>query len=185
MAAVLNYHGSKYGAMTGMQHSSLSRSGPGSRDVMSGPGLYATCRLRHVLRAWALRLVLMLLAVQAAGCQNWFRPVEWPELGSRDGQQRSPYRVVPKQSMSTASLVPDDIVAIMRRIGFMDEQVLELGTDLHNALRFTGAAEIFYNKEKLAIFIADGSLVRVRSKMGSADYDVANHRFVSPGQTEE
>ena len=82
--------------------------------------------------------------------------------------------------MSTAKLTPDDIVRIMQRIGFANEQILELGTDLHNALRFSGGAEILHKKDKLAIFMADGDYVRIRSLSGTFHYEISTGQFVPP-----
>ena len=107
---MFNKHGSMFGAAAG---------------VLRSPKL----------RAWGVLLVLASLALEAGGCGDWFRPVEWPEMGPQS-EQKSPFRVVPRRSMEVAALSPDDIVRIMQRVGFADEQVLELGTDLHNALRF-------------------------------------------------
>ncbi len=181
---MFNQRGSKFGAVTGVLRSPHARSG--SRTLTaSHSGRCATGRLRHALRAGGLLLVLALLVLEGAGCKNWFKPVEWPELGPQSKEPKSPFRLVAKKSMSTVSLAPEDIVRIMQRVGFEDKQVLDLGTDLHNALRFSGAAEVFHYKQKLAIFVADGGLVRIRSRVGSFDYEVANHQFVSGVQTDQ
>jgi len=152
----------------------------------SRPGLHASSRSRQALRAWGLGLLLMLLALEGAGCSNWFKPVAWPELGAKSNKQpEALFRVVPKKSMGSANLKPEDIVRIMQRVGFADEQILDLGTDLHNALLFSGAAEIFYQKTKLAIFVADANLVRIRSRASSFDYDVSTGQLVSAGPREQ
>ncbi len=175
---MFNKRGSQVGAVTGMLQSPHAPSGPGTLKVTSRSGLYAKGR-SQALRRWGVLLILMFLALEAVGCNSWFKPVEWSELGPRSTKPESPFRVVHKKNMSVATLLPDDIVRIMQRVGFADEQILDLGTDLHNALRFSGAAEVFYKKEKLAIFVVDSGYVRIRSRSGSFDYDVPNGRFVS------
>lgn len=171
---MFNKRGSKFDAVAGVLRSPYASS-----------GLHARGRSRRGLRAWGLALVLTLAAVAAIGCNNGIRPVTWTELGPRgEKKSQSLFRVVAKKNMSVATLGPGDVVRIMRRVGFADEQVLELGTDLHNALRFSGAAEIFYRKDKLAIFVSDGDLVRIRSRSGAFDYEISNGQFISPVQTD-
>ncbi|MEN6428172.1 MAG: hypothetical protein ABFE13_22715 [Phycisphaerales bacterium] len=172
VGAVFNQRGSKFDAVAGVLRSPYAPS-----------GLRARGHSRHDLRAWGLVLVLTLVAMEAMGCNNGIRPVTWTELGPRnDGKPRSLFRVVAQRNLSVAILKPADVVRIMRRVGFADEQVLELGTDLHNALRFSGAAEVFYRKDKLAIFVSDGDFVRIRSRSGAFDYQVSTGQFVSPVQ---
>ncbi len=130
------------------------------------------------LRAWGVLLVLASLALEAGGCGDWFRPVEWPEMGT-PSEKKSPFQVIPRKNMEVAMLSPDDIVRIMQRIGFADEQILELGTELHNALRFSGAAAVTYKKEMLAIFAAEGDFLRIQSRSGAFDYQISKGQFVS------
>lgn len=182
-----NKRGSKFGSVAGVLRSPHAPPGSGTVNVTSRSGLLAKCRLRHALRVWCLLLLLVLLSLEAMGCSSWFswlRPVTWTELGPRNDKPKSPFRIVPRKNMSVANLSPDDIVRIMQRVGFADEQILNLGTDLHNALRISGAAEVFYRKDKLAIFVVDGDYVRIGSRSGSFDYEVSNGRFVSPLQTD-
>ncbi|MGE5293980.1 MAG: hypothetical protein ACM3VT_04075 [Solirubrobacterales bacterium] len=131
---------------------------------------------------WCAVLILMSLALEAGGCSSWFRPVGWNDLESEERVQQSPFKVVPQKIPQVVSLSSDDIVRIMQRVGFQDEQILELGTDLHNAMRFSGAARIVYKKETLAIFASDGDFVRIRSRSGSFDYQISKGQFVAPKQ---
>jgi hypothetical protein len=126
-----------------------------------------------------LLLVLVPLALEVVGCNGWIRPVDWSDLGPQSKPQASPFRVIPRKNPQSATLSPDDIVRIMQRVGFQDEQILELGTDLHNAMRLAGSAVVVYKKETLAIFAADGDYVRVRSRSGSFDYQISVGQFVS------
>jgi hypothetical protein len=137
-------------------------------------------RLGKALGRWGLLLVMATLALEVVGCNGWIRPVDWSNLSPEKRAERSPFRVVPKQHRQVATLSPDDIVRIMERIGFADEQILELGTDLHNALRFSGMAAITYHKETLAIFAADGDYVRIRSRSSEFNYQISQGQFDTP-----
>jgi hypothetical protein len=139
-------------------------------------GVQAKRRLGTALGRWGLLLILAPLALEVGGCNGWFRPVDWSDLGP-ERKQQSPFRVVPRKSPQVATLSPEDVVRIMQRVGFADEQILELGTDLHNALRFSGSAAVIYHKEALAIFAADGDYVRIRSRTGSLDYQISSGQF--------
>lgn len=151
------------------------------RSPYAPSGLSARRDSRHGLRMLGLALALSLAAVMATGCNNGIKPVTWTELGPRNEQQKpkSQFRVVAKRNLSMAVLRPSDVVRIMRRVGFADEQILDLGTDLHNALRFSGAAEVYYRKDKLAIFVSDGDFLRIRSRVGAFDYQISTGQFVS------
>lgn len=155
----------------------FNKRGPMLRTVT---GVQVKRRLRKALGAWGLLLVLVPLALEAVGCNGWFRPVEWSELGPQSKTPQSPFRVIPRKNMEVVTLSPDDIVRVMQRVGFADEQILDLGTDLHNALRFQGSAVIVYRKETLAIFAADGDYVRIRSRSGSFDYQISKGQFDAP-----
>jgi len=126
--------------------------------------------------ARALSLALVLLALGGVGCEGWFRPVDWSD---KRPEPQSPFRVIPRHNTQVATLSPTDVVRIMQRVGFRDEQIMELGTALHNAIRFQGSAVIVYKKETLAIFAADGDFVRVRTRTGDLDYQISKGQFVS------
>jgi len=116
--------------------------------------------------------------LEVVGCNGWFRPVDWSD-SRPEREQQSPFRVIPRHNTQVTTLNPDDIVRIMRRVGFRDEQIVELGTGLHNAMRFQGSAVIVYKKDTLAIFAADGDFVRVRTRSGDLDYQISKGQFVS------
>ncbi len=145
-------------------------------------------------------LVLVPLALGAAGC-GWLRPVEWAELGSGSNREelrseprsepRSQSRPTPRRSNTNGlrivarsgrevvRLTPDDIVRIMQRVGFSDDQILELGTDLHNALLLSGGAEVLYGKRTEMIFIVSNRQVQIQShSRGTFIYDVLMQQFV-------
>jgi hypothetical protein len=138
-------------------------------------------RQRAAIRLPGILLALGLLALGTAGCNGLLRPISWSGLGSQQKKakpQESPFQVIPRKHTVVATLSPDDVVRIMERVGFADEQILELGTDLHNALRFSGAAEIVYRKDPLALFMVSDEHVQIRSRSGTFEYDLTRGRFV-------
>jgi len=127
-------------------------------------------------------LVLVPLALEVVGCNGFFRPVDWSNERP-EKEQESLFRVHARKSAQVATLSADDIVRIMQRVGFADEQIIELGTPLHNAIRFQGAAVIYYKKEALAMFVADGDYIKIRTRSGSLNYQVSKGQFVSSSPT--
>ena len=137
-------------------------------------------------------LVLVPLALEAAGC----RPVEWAELGSgptreeprwegRSEKQPSrrnsaeELRIVARSGREVVRLSPDDVIRIMQRVGFSDNQILDLGPDLYNALLTSGAAEVFYGRHTEMIFAVGNRQVRIQSRTrGTFVYDVLMQQFV-------
>jgi len=130
-------------------------------------------------------LVLVPLALEVAGCHGGVKPVEWSELGSeskpkkQSKQNQQGLYIVARSGREVAKLRPDDIVRIMQRVGFSDDQILDLGTDLYNALLLSGAADVYYGKSHEMIFAVNNQQVQIQSRSrGSFLYDVANGRFV-------
>lgn len=137
-------------------------------------------------------LVLVPLALEVAGC----RPVEWAELGSGSSREeprwegrseRQPsrrnsaegLRIVARSGREVVQLSPDDVIRIMQRIGFSDDQILELGPDLYNALLQSGAAEVFYGRRTEMILVVSNRQVRIQShSRGTFVYDVLMQQFV-------
>jgi hypothetical protein len=137
-------------------------------------------------------LVLVPLALEAAGC----RPVEWAELGAgpnRDeprweGRSENPpsrrssadeLRIVARSGREVVRLSPDDVIRIMQRVGFSDDQILDLGPDLYQALLVSGAAEVLYGRRTEMIFVVSNRQVRIQSRTrGTFLYDVLMQDFV-------
>ena len=142
-----------------------------------------------VLRA-TTAVLLVALALALTGCNA--KPVQWSELGSGGGrrQQSKPkqqkqneglIQIVPQSNQEVADLNPDDIVTIMRRIGFTDEHILELGTDLHDALLNAGGARVIYQDETEAILAVNGAQVYIRSRSrGSFVHELGGSPFGNP-----
>jgi len=77
-----------------------------------------------------------------------------------------------------ADLSSDDIVRIMRRIGFPDDLILELGTDLHRTLAQSGAARVLDKREVEAVLRVSGRYVYITSRTrGVFIYDLSTGEF--------
>jgi hypothetical protein len=144
--------------------------------------------LRATTGVW---LVLVPLALEVVGCNGGLKPVEWPQLGSdsrakadrqdkQDGQGRAEgLRIVPRSNRSVVRLGPENVVRVMQRVGFSDDQIIALGTDLHNAMLLSGGAEVYYGKQLEMALAADGQRVHIQSRSrGTFIYDVAKGRFL-------
>jgi hypothetical protein len=108
-----------------------------------------------VLWLWAV-----LVPALAAGCSSWDA------------------RVVPLANQDAAALEADDVVRVMQRAGFSDQQILDLGTDLRNALASGGAAQIRVGKKVEALFATDGHYLYASSRRGgSFIYDLEKRTF--------
>ena len=104
--------------------------------------------------------LVLAIALQTAGCAA------------------DPGKVSPLGNQQAAALSADDVVRIMRRAGFNDQQVIELGTDLRNALATTGAAQIRVGKKVEAIFAADDQAICGSSRQtGPFVYDLKTGTF--------
>ena len=142
----------------------------------------------HIMRVATMAILLVALALEAIGCKA--QPAEWSELGSGGERPQSEttqrprsgsIQVVPQSNREVADLSPDDVVRIMRRIGFTDEQILELGTAVHDALFLSGAARVVKGNQTEAIVRVSGAQVYVGSRWGTLVYDFASGQFVTPG----
>ncbi len=140
---------------------------------------------RRNLLAVAIKSVLVTtLAWTLTGCRA--QPAEWPELGyekdgistSRKSRSRSTLRIEPVSSQEIADLSPDDVVRIAKRIGFTDQQILDLGPDLHNALLLSGAARVRYKDQVEALLRVQGDHVLIYSRSrGSHVYNLTRGDF--------
>jgi hypothetical protein len=150
-------------------------------------------RIRRVTIAGTVTIAALLVPVvlEVVGCRA--RPAEWSELGSGgrrsasnqaiEPEERGPRQVrgieiVPQSNQEVADLSSDDIVRLMRRIGFSDDLILELGVDMHSALLRSGAARVFNKKTVEAILRVNGRYVYVTSRSrGTFIYDPATGQF--------
>ncbi len=118
----------------------------------------------------ALTLVLVLLALEVGGCGGWFKRSSDDSL--------TQLRVVPRENADQADLSGEDIVRVMERVGFSDEQILQLGPALHRALQTTGAAEIRLGKKTEMAFGVNGERLFITSRTrGTFVYNITKGRF--------
>jgi hypothetical protein len=132
--------------------------------------------MRYVLKATfaekGIWLILM-LALGIAGCTS-----------SKTSYSSSELRITPLSNKNTIALSTDDIVRIMRRAGFSDEQILELGGCMHDSLLHSGAAQLEIGNRVEAIFAANNNFVYIATRLrGSFIYDVKKGRLVSSPQS--
>lgn len=121
---------------------------------------------------------VLILPALLVGCRA--QPVEWQELGAgADGaatprSRRTALRIEPLSSQEVADLTPDDVVRISKRIGFTDQQILDLGPDLYNALLLSGAARVVIRDRVEALLRVQGDHVLIYSNTrGSHVYNLA------------
>jgi hypothetical protein len=94
-----------------------------------------------------ITLLLALLALGINGC-----------TGNRG------FEIFPLNNQNVLTLSSDDIVRVMRRAGFNDNQILQHGEDLHLALSQYGAAQIKIQKKIQAVFAINGDAVYISSR---------------------
>ena len=133
----------------------------------------------RVGRKHILVLLLVVLALEAVGCHNGLKMPKWPSFGGHKEPSQD-LRVEQRVGGQAVNLTADETVRIMRRIGIPDDQILNLGPNLRDALRGTGAAAIAYGGQ-LQVMLAvseDHLFVQSRSQ-GSFIYDLKDKRFIS------
>lgn len=104
-----------------------------------------------------------------AGCSHL------PSFSSQDSDRKKPgdLEIVPLANQDVAELSADDVVRVMRRAGFSDEQILELGPELRDGLAESGAAQVRLKGKVEVVFAAHGNYVFITSRLrGSFIYDV-------------
>ncbi len=80
--------------------------------------------------------------------------------------------IIPLPNNENVDLKAEDVAKIMRRAGFSDQQIIDLGPDLRNQMADTGAAEVKMNDKVEAIFAVKGPYVHGSSRRtGSFVYD--------------
>lgn len=121
-------------------------------------------------------LVLALLALEVTGCNQAIRPAEWPELHPEGGSGE--LRIVAKENRDVAELTADDIVVVMQQVGFSDDDILDLGMDLHEAIRSSGMAVVYAGNRAEMILRVNREYLLIRSRShGSMIYDIARSNF--------
>ena len=101
-------------------------------------------------------LLIALLALGVVGCT-----------------QHKGFEVIPASSRNVLALSADDIVQVMRRAGFSDNQILEIGTEVHDALLQSGGVYIKVNKKVEATFAVSDDDVYISTRLrGNFIYNV-------------
>jgi len=95
--------------------------------------------IRYNSRYSSVMIILTLLALLALGVVGCAR-------------DSAGIRIVPMSNRNVLALSPDDVVEVMKRSGFSDNQILEYGTDLRNGLAESGAVQIKIGKKVEAVF---------------------------------
>ncbi len=119
--------------------------------------------IRYNSRINSVTITLMLLVILALGVVGCTR--------SGTG-----IRVIPLSNRSVLALSPDDVIEVMKRSGFSNNQILEYGTDLRNGLAESGAVQIKIGKKVEAVFavnLSDTNCVYISTRLrGNFIYDV-------------
>jgi len=130
----------------------------------------------RVGRRYILVLLLVVLAVEASGCNDGLKP-RWPVFGHKE--QSKDLQVEQRVGGQAVSLTADEIVRVLRRIGLPDEQILRLGPNLRDAIRATGAAAIAGGGQLQVMFAVNEDHLFVQSRsQGSFIYDLKEKRFI-------
>lgn len=95
----------------------------------------------------------------------------------------SKLRITPLNNKSTITLSADDVVLMMRRVGLSDEQILKLGTEMHdNLLRF-GAAQLEVGGKVEAIFAVNDGFVYIATRSrGTFIYNAKTGQTITSAQ---
>ena len=116
--------------------------------------------IRYESRNGGVNIVLLLLALLASGvvgCTHHSRGFE----------------VVPVGNRYVLALSSDDVVQVMRRAGFSDDQILELGTGVHDGMLESGAVQIRVGDKVEVVFAANGDDVYIGTRLrGNFIYNV-------------
>jgi hypothetical protein len=114
----------------------------------------------HRLRNFDVIFIPLLLVILASGLSGC--------TGNR-GFELFPLN----NQQNVLTLSSDDIVRVMRRAGFSDNQILQYGEDLHLALAQYGAAQIKIRKRLEAVFAINGDAVYISTRLrGNFIYNI-------------
>ena len=99
--------------------------------------------------------MLLILVLNLSGCALGVRP---------DDEPKSDAGIMAlSNNGDVLALSANDIVRVMQQAGFSNDQILELGTDLRNALASSGAAQIQVGEVVETIFAVRGNYLHVSS----------------------
>jgi hypothetical protein len=130
---------------------------------------------RPVRQSVCIGLVLA-MGFAAAGCGS----LRWPGSG-KSNRSSGDLEIVPRNNRYSLTVTPsaDDIVTMMLKVGFSEQQIVDLGEKLRNTLASSGAAEVRRGKEVGAIFAVytNDTIFITTRRGGSYIYDTRSGRF--------
>ena len=88
------------------------------------------------------------------------------------GCMRYGLKVVPVPSHDVLELYPNEVVTIMQRVGFTDEQIKDYAWSVREALARSGAVRILVNSKAVAGFAIQGDEVLISSSRGNFIYNI-------------
>lgn len=119
--------------------------------------------VKYNSRSGSFAIILTLLLLQVFGVNGCTRRARG-------------IRIIPMSNRSVLALSPDDVIAVMRRAGFSNDQILEYGTDLRNGLAESGAVQIKIGNKVEAVFavnLSEGDCVYISTRLrGNFIYNV-------------
>ena len=131
--------------------------------------------IRHKSTKKRFIILLVLLALLSSGVVGCAHLGSFTKgIGSLSrGKRPAQLQVTPLSNQDVVALSADDIIRIMRRAGFSDEQILQLGTDVRNALLLSGAAQVRLKDKVEVIFAVHDDYVFITTRLrGHFIYDV-------------
>ncbi|MGA2914408.1 MAG: hypothetical protein ABSE89_00050 [Sedimentisphaerales bacterium] len=130
--------------------------------------------MKYVIKSTCI-LFIFVLALGITGCAS--------STASKSSSEE--LRLTPLNNKSTIMLSADNVVKMMRQVGFTDEQILELGSRMHDGLLLSGAVQLEIGNKIEAIFAVNENYVYIATRIrGTFIYDVKNNRIISSSQSE-
>jgi hypothetical protein len=131
-----------------------------------------------VLRFKFYILACLLLCLCTVSC------TQIGDFASSIGGRSAGFKIVALSNQNVVALSADDVIQVMRRAGFSDQQILALGTQLRNALLYSGAAQAKLRDKVEAVFAVHGDYVFITTRLrGSFIYDAKKQGWVKLGPT--
>jgi len=122
-------------------------------------------------------LTCLLLCLCTVGCSQMDNSTGDSLAGKSTG-----FKIIALSNQNVVALSANDVIEIMRRAGFSDEQILKLGTQIRNALLYSGAAQVKLRDKVEVVFAVHGDYVFITTRLrGSFIYDVKKHGWVKLG----
>jgi len=125
-------------------------------------------------------LVLAVLALEVAGCSKLLKPAQWLPFHKHEEQpvMNARLQVVPRGGGQATNVTPDDVVAVLRQVGFANDQIVQFGPAVYEAFRSSGAAAMVSGKQTEVMFAINDGYVWVQSRtQGSFIYDIEDHKI--------